>query len=242
MAASSFLLIAAVALLVCPALSLTCTSQTFSQNIKFANCTDLPTLKAFLHWTYDPTAKPKPTLSIAFIAPPAKSDGWIAWALNPTASGMLGAQSLIAFKDTNGSVVVKTYNVSVYGPISESKISYEVLNKRAESSQGVMRIFATLALPSGSAEVNQVWQVGASVKDGVPAKHEFSAENLGAKSKLQLVGEAAEKGGSPAAAPTLVPEAGGPSGNQSGESSRVWGIGLGLYGALVVLGVSIFGL
>ncbi|KAK4440522.1 cytochrome and DOMON domain-containing protein [Sesamum alatum] len=248
MAASSFLLIAAAALLVCPALSLTCTSQTFSENTKFANCTDLPTLKAFLHWTYDPTAKPKPTLSIAFIAPPAKSDGWIAWALNPTASGMVGAQSLIAFKDTNGSVVVKTYNVSEYGPVSESKISYEVLNKRAESSHGEMRIFATLALPSGSAELNQVWQVGASVKDGVPAKHEFSPENLSAKSKLQLVGHAAEKGGSPAPAPTFVPEsaptsvpsAGGPSGNNSGGSSRVWGIGLGLYGALVVLVVSIF--
>ncbi|KAL0389902.1 UNVERIFIED_CONTAM: hypothetical protein Scaly_0347300 [Sesamum calycinum] len=156
--------------------------------------------------------------------------------LGPKPDGLrhAGAQSLIAFKDSNGSVVVKTYNVSVYGPVSESKISYEVLNKRAESSHGVMRIFATLALPSGSAEVNQVWQVGASVKDGVPAKHEFSAENLGAKSKLQLVGHAAEKGGSPAAAPTSVPAAGGPSGNQNGGSSRVWGMRLGLYGAVVV--------
>ncbi|KAI3450807.1 hypothetical protein Pfo_007472 [Paulownia fortunei] len=242
MAASSFLFVAAVALLVSPALSLTCTSQTFSQNAtRFANCSDLPTLKAFLHWTYDPTAKPNPTLSIAFIAPPARPNGWVAWALNPTGSGMLGAQALIAFRGTNGSIVVKTYNISSYGPIAESKISYDVLNKRGEYSDGVLRIFATLALPGGDAEVNQVWQVGSSVNNGVPAKHDFSPDNLSSKNTLQLLSNAAEKGDAPAAAPASVAPSGRQSGNDTGGSSRVWGSGLGLYGVLVLLGVSNFG-
>ncbi|KAL0460437.1 UNVERIFIED_CONTAM: cytochrome and DOMON domain-containing protein [Sesamum latifolium] len=93
---SPLLLIAAVALLISPATSQTCKSQTFAQrNTKFANCTDLPSLKAQLHWTYDPSARPNPTISVAFIAPPARPEGWVAWALNPTGSGMLGAQALI---------------------------------------------------------------------------------------------------------------------------------------------------
>ncbi|KAK6141870.1 hypothetical protein DH2020_024382 [Rehmannia glutinosa] len=239
MAAFCFLFIATVALLISPALSLTCTSQTFSQrNTTFANCLDLPTLKAFLHWTYSPTARPNPTLSIAFIAPPAKPDGWVAWALNPTGSGMLGAQSLIAFKDTNGSIVVKTYNISSYGPISESKISYDVLSKRAEYSGGVMTIFATLALPAAEAEVNQVWQVGAAVNNGVPAKHAFAPENLSSKNTLQLMSDAAAPSISPASAPS---PAGRQSGNVTGGSSRILGSALGLYGVLVLLGVTYFG-
>ncbi|KAL0390278.1 UNVERIFIED_CONTAM: cytochrome and DOMON domain-containing protein [Sesamum calycinum] len=243
---SSLLLIAAVALLISPATSQTCKSQTFAQrNTKFSNCTDLPSLKAQLHWTYDPSARPSPTISVAFIAPPARPEGWVAWALNPTGSGMLGAQALIAFKDTNGSTVVKTYNISSYGSIAESTISYEVLSKRAEFSDGVMRIFATLALPTGDEKVNQVWQVGPSVKDGVPVKHDFSQENLNSKGTLQLVSKSVEQDkNGPAAAPTSSNGSGSPtgaqSGNDSGGSWRISASVLGLYGALVLLGVSLF--
>lgn len=245
MAASSSLLIlvAAVALLTSPALSLTCKSQTFSHhNLTFANCTDLPTLKASIHWNYDAAAKPMPTLSVAFTAPPAKTDGWVAWALNPTGTGMVGAQSLVAFAAANGSTVVKTYNITSYGPISESPISYGVLSKRAESSKGVITIFATLALPAGSAAVNQVWQVGSAVVDGVPAKHAFAPDNLAAKSTLQLE-SAAVDGGEPAPAPApgiAAGPGGGPSGNVNG-GAKVWGSGVGVYGICLVIGVSIFG-
>ncbi|PIN20940.1 hypothetical protein CDL12_06364 [Handroanthus impetiginosus] len=242
---SSFLLLiatAAVALQLSPALSLTCTSQTFSQRTtRFANCTDLPKLKAFLHWTYDPEAQPKPTLSVAFIAPPAKPEGWVAWALNPTGSGMLGAQSLIAFRDTNGSVVVNTYSISSYSGIAESKISYNVLNKRAEYSDGVIRIFATLELPAAEEEVNQVWQVGASVKNGVPVRHDFSPDNLSSKNTLQLVSTEGTAS-APAPAPASVAPAGRQSGNDTGGSTRFWGSELGLYGVSVLLGALVYGL
>ncbi|KAK4440974.1 cytochrome and DOMON domain-containing protein [Sesamum alatum] len=240
---SSLLLIAVVALLISPATSQTCKSQTFAQrNTKFANCTDLPTLKAQLHWTYDPSARPNPTLNVAFIAPPARPEGWVAWALNPTGSGMVGAQALIAFKDTNGSAVVKTYNISSYSSIAESRISYEVLSKRAEFADGAVRIFATLALPTGGEAVNQVWQVGSSVKDGVPVKHDFSAENMQSRGTLQLVSKAAEEDTAPPPTNSNGGEAptGAQRGNDSGGSSRICVSGLGLYGVLVLLGVSLF--
>ncbi|GFQ00130.1 auxin-induced in root cultures protein 12 [Phtheirospermum japonicum] len=229
------LLLAAVALLISPASSQTCRSQSFNQT--YANCRDLPTLRAYLHWTYNPSARPNPTLDIAFIAPPATRDGWIAWALNPTRSGMLGSQSLIAFRDgTNGSMVVRTYNITSYASIAESPIAYEVLSRRAESSDGVMRIFATLALPAGhAAELNQVWQVGAAVRNGVPARHDFSPANLNSTGTLRL-GSMAE---GPAPAPTSGNGGGGTQGgNDRGGSWRVSAAGgLGLYGGLVLLGV-----
>ncbi|KAL3616309.1 hypothetical protein CASFOL_039699 [Castilleja foliolosa] len=234
-----FLLIAAVALplLISPASSQTCTSQTFNQtNTTFANCRDLPTLQAQIHWTYSPSARPNPTLDIAFIAPPAARDGWVAWALNPTQSGMVGAQSLVAFRNgTDGSMVVRTYNITSYSSIAESPIAYEVLSRRAESSDGLMRIFATLALPAGqAAEVNQVWQVGSAVRNGVPVAHAFSPANLNSRGTLRLEGAAAE----PAPAPTRGNGGGGTQGgNDRGGSWRVSAGGLGLYGGLVLLGV-----
>ncbi|KAL7129155.1 hypothetical protein ABFS83_13G044900 [Erythranthe nasuta] len=185
--ASSLLLIAAVSLLVSPAISQTCKSQTFGQsNTTFANCVDLPALDVFLHYTYDSSAAPNPTLTLAFVAPPASPDGWVAWALNPRGSGMVGSQALIAFRDASGSVVVKTYNITSYSPIAESPIEYEVLSKRAEFSSGVMTIFATLELSAGVAELNQVWQVGTSVRNGVPAVHAFGPDNLSSTGTLRL--------------------------------------------------------
>lgn len=231
----SLLLVIALPLLISPACSLTCTSQTFSmKTTHFTNCTDLPSLKAYLHWTYNPTAKPDPTLSIAFIAPPAKPDGWVAWALNPTGSGMVGSQSLVAFKESNESMVVKTYNISSYGSMMESKILYNVLDKRAEYSDGVMRIFATLAMPGNVVELNQVWQVGGSVKNGVPEKHEFSPENLASKGTLELASRAESQRGNSAVS-------GRKSSNVTGESSRIWESGFGLYGGFILLGISILG-
>ncbi|GMP48643.1 hypothetical protein CsSME_00015925 [Camellia sinensis var. sinensis] len=171
-------------LLVSPSHSLKCTSQTFTNKKRYTNCTDLPYLSAYLHWTYDST---KSSLSIAFIAPPAKSNGWIAWAINPTGTGMAGAQSLIAFKQSNGSMTVNTYNISSYSSIVKSKIAFDVPEKSAEYSRGVMKIFATLRLPKGTASVNQVWQVGGAVDHGIPVKHAFEAANLNAKGTLDLV-------------------------------------------------------
>ncbi|KAL2509525.1 DOMON domain-containing protein [Forsythia ovata] len=62
---------------------------------------------------------------IAFIATPARPNGWIAWAINPTSTGMAGSQALIAFKDSKGAMTVKTYNITLYSSLTESKVWYE---------------------------------------------------------------------------------------------------------------------
>jgi hypothetical protein len=180
----ALLVLTLTALLISPAQSLTCTSQTFTNNARYTNCVDLTQLTAYLHWTHDQSNS---SLSIAFIAPPAKSDGWVAWAINPTETGMKGSQTLLAFQ-SNGAMTVKTYNISAIGPIAESKLSFEVWDLRAEQSDGVMRIFAKLKVPRNGMTVNQVWQVGASVTSGVPDAHPMQTANLNSKSTLNLSG------------------------------------------------------
>ncbi|XP_040991028.1 cytochrome b561 and DOMON domain-containing protein At3g25290-like [Juglans microcarpa x Juglans regia] len=185
--ASDFLVLTLWALLVIsPVHSLTCNSQTFTNNGLYKQCLDLPTLSSYLHWTYNQSNS---TLSIAFIAPPSKSDGWIAWAINPTGTGMKGSQTLLAFKSDNGAMTVKTYNISEIGPVTESKISFDVWDRSAESSGSVMRLFAKVKVPSNPQTINQVWQVGSSVTGGLPDPHGMLPANLNAKSTLSLVGE-----------------------------------------------------
>ncbi|KAL5998597.1 hypothetical protein ACLOJK_009540 [Asimina triloba] len=176
----------ALATTACKAAS-NCTSQTFN-NKTFSSCTDLPHLKASLFWTYHPTNS---TASIAFLAPPPKPTGWIAWAINPTSTGMLGCQSLIAFQSANGSINLQTYNVSAYGPVHPSPISINASGLEAAFQGGAMRIFATVELPKNSTKLNQVWQVGSSVTAGLPDQHAFSKENLLAMAEWDLLkGEA----------------------------------------------------
>ncbi|KAK1420623.1 hypothetical protein QVD17_22363 [Tagetes erecta] len=172
----------------------TCTTQKFTNNKLFTHCNDLPNLNSYLHWSLDQS---KTTLSIAFLAPPPTASGWVSWAINPSGDGMAGAQALLAYKASNGSMVVKTYNISSYSSIVEGKLSFDVKDKRAEYSGGVMKIFATVVLPEkGVTTVNQVWQVGPSVtEDGFPVKHAFQPANLAAKGRLDLLSGQSSSGG-----------------------------------------------
>ncbi|KAK1578031.1 hypothetical protein Q3G72_027016 [Acer saccharum] len=175
-------------LLFSPALSLTCTSQKFTNNNLYSHCLDLPTLSSFLHYTYDSS---NTSLSVAFVATPSATAGWIAWAINPTGTGMAGAQSLVAYKDSKGVMTVKTYNISGYSSVKESKLLFDVWDTSADVSGGSMRIFGKIKLPEDLAKagkVNQIWQVGPSVDAGMLTKHDFSAANLGAKGTLDLSG------------------------------------------------------
>ncbi|MCD7472048.1 hypothetical protein HAX54_012931 [Datura stramonium] len=212
-----------------PSSSLTCTSQTFSANTHFTNCTDLPSLKSFLHWTFDPT---KSTLSVAFISSPASPDGWIAWGINPAAPAMVGTQSLIAFKNPKDTMVVKTYNLTSYKSITETnKLLYNVMDLKAESSDGVMKIFAKLELPENTTTVNQVWQVGSAVKDGMPVVHKFDPENLKSKATLDLTTSAAN------ASSSASSNSSGQSGKETGGSSRIVETETTAFAFLLFLGI-----
>ncbi|KAM0071191.1 putative cytochrome b561 and DOMON domain-containing protein [Helianthus debilis subsp. tardiflorus] len=172
----------------------TCTTQKFTNNKLYTHCNDLPHLNSYLHWSLNPS---KNTLSVAFIAAPPTPSGWISWAINPTGEGMAGAQALLAYKASNGSMVVKTYNISSYSSIVEGELSFDVKDKRAEYSDGMMmKIYATVVLPeNGVTTVNQVWQVGPAVSDGFPVKHAFQPANLGAKGRLDLLSGQSSGGG-----------------------------------------------
>ncbi|XP_011024578.1 PREDICTED: cytochrome b561 and DOMON domain-containing protein At3g25290 [Populus euphratica] len=175
-----------------PVRSQTCASQTFTNNNLYTHCLDLPTLSSYLHFTYDAANS---TLSVAFFASPAKSSGWISWAINPKVPAMGGAQALVAFKDSKGVMSAKTYNISTSTPYSvvQSKLAFDVWDTRAEEESGVMRIFAKIKVPpelAAKGTLNQVWQVGSIVDaaKGVLTIHDMGAPNLNSKGTLDLNG------------------------------------------------------
>ncbi|KAL2494675.1 Cytochrome [Forsythia ovata] len=101
---------------------------------------------------------------------------------------MIGSQALIAFKDSKGAMTIKTYNITSYSPLMESKVWYEVKESLAEFYGGIMQIFATIVLPDkGKSRVNQVWHVGTSVTSRVPDKHKSQPANLNSKGSLDLL-------------------------------------------------------
>ncbi|XP_064994712.1 cytochrome b561 and DOMON domain-containing protein At4g12980-like [Musa acuminata AAA Group] len=161
-----------------------CSSMAFSSKRVYAACIDLPRLSSSLHWSYDNASA---TLSLAFVAPPAGPEGWVSWAINPSGGGMIGCQTLIAFRQPNGVMGIKTCNITRYGPVAEGPIEFETSDMAAEQSGGVMRLFAKMKLPAGMTEVKQVWQVGSAVVNGVPQKHDFKPENLQSLGQLNLI-------------------------------------------------------
>ncbi|GLJ53610.1 hypothetical protein SUGI_1143640 [Cryptomeria japonica] len=149
-------------------------------------CNNLSVLGATLSYTY---VVENGSLDIAFQAGPAASGGWVGWGINPQGLAMIGTQALIAFRLSNGSTVVDTYNVvSKVAVLNPSNISIPVTNKSAvyESSSGKITIFASLVLTSNQTSVNQVWQVGSSVTNFSPDVHRFDDANLKSLGTLYL--------------------------------------------------------
>ncbi|KAJ0972463.1 hypothetical protein J5N97_020422 [Dioscorea zingiberensis] len=187
-----------------------CSSASFSKNRTYASCEALPHLSAAIHWTFDPANS---SISLAFTAPPAASAGWIAWAINPNGVGMIGSQALIAFRHSDGALKVDTFNITSYASIKPSPIDFPSWDLEAEASSGAMVLFAKVKLPKGKTEINQVWQVGASVTNGVPDKHEMSPENLAATGMLNLVkSQGINAATATATAPAPAPSPSVPSG------------------------------
>ncbi|XVE78160.1 hypothetical protein DITRI_Ditri13aG0121700 [Diplodiscus trichospermus] len=211
--------------LISPTHSSDCSSLKLPAGKKqYSNCTVLPTLNSTLHFTYNAANS---SLYVAFSAAPPNANGWIAWAINPTATGMAGSQALLAFKN-KGSMVVKTYNISSYSSIVEGKLSFEVWDLVAEAGDdGKMVIYGSLKVPASAEKLNQVWQVGPGVTNGHPMKHEFAKANLASLGELKLV-EKVNSGASssPAAAPAPAAQAGN---NDSGDGWRVREINAGLW-------------
>ncbi|KAF8094258.1 hypothetical protein N665_0367s0041 [Sinapis alba] len=203
---SSLTLVLAVACfvsLISPAISQTCPTQNVSGN--FRNCMVLPVLDSYLHYTYNATNS---SLSVAFVATPSRSDGWVAWAINPTARRMLGSQAFLAYSPGAGArPVVDTYNISSYS-LSIGRLSFEFWNLRAESMPGNrIVIYTSVKVPAGASSVNQVWQIGGNVTSGRPGVHPMNPANMASTGVLRLTGSDAPSS-APSSGPGSAPSSG----------------------------------
>ncbi|GAB4841482.1 hypothetical protein Ancab_022198 [Ancistrocladus abbreviatus] len=221
----SILAISLLFILSQPAYPKTCTTQTFTDKT-FENCVDLPYLNAYFHWTYNQSES---SLSMGYIAPPAQAGGWISWGINPNGNLMPGSQALVAFKQSNGSMTVKKFQLISYVDIQEGPLQFNVSDVSAESSRANMMFFAKWALPKNTTVVNHVWQAGPGVANGKPEIHAITGDNLNSYGKLNLTQSAAAPGGAP------PPGSGGNS--DCGKSLMK---GVGITAGLLVVGALAF--
>lgn len=147
---------------------------------------------------------------------------------------MIGSQAFIAFT-SDGSLVVNTYNISSYKRRPKvSKLSFDVWDLGAESDGKNIVIFASVKLPENAQSLNQVWQVGTHVRDGVPRKHHTADANKKSTGLLELVATSSPApSGAPgsASAPT-------PSAENSGSFSGIGKLDMILFvGLFVLLGI-----
>ncbi|KAJ8761056.1 hypothetical protein K2173_025763 [Erythroxylum novogranatense] len=154
-----------------------CSTYTFRSNEVFGACNDLPYLNSFLHWSYNSSSS---TLQIAYRHTGVSSSNWVAWAINPNGSGMVGSQALIAYQQPDGTMKAYTSSVDNYRTqLSEGKLSFDVSDLSATYADNEITIFATLGLSSigGASNVTHVWQDG-SVSGGTPRMHAMSEANM----------------------------------------------------------------
>ncbi|KAK6919246.1 AIR12, DOMON domain [Dillenia turbinata] len=161
-----------------------CSNHTFLTNREYSFCSDLPFLQAHLHWNYIPSTK---TVQIEYRAA-QNSTGWIAWAINPTGTGMIGSQALVAFLHSNGSMVAYPTPIASYIPsMKPGTLSYPVSNISAEYSNNEMAIFAIIGPLSNGTTVNHVWQAGNSVSNDIPHAHPLTGPNLQSMGTLDFL-------------------------------------------------------
>ncbi|XP_057960775.1 cytochrome b561 and DOMON domain-containing protein At5g47530-like [Malania oleifera] len=175
-----------------PSSAQSCTKHCFSGNRAFSSCVDLPVLNSF-HWTYDPLLG---TLRTAYRHYGLTSSRWVSWAINPNSTGMVGAQALVAYFRSDGTLKAYTSSIAGYQTqLKESNLSFGVSDLSATYSGGEITIFATLQVPEKKTRVNQVWQEG-PVVGGAPGRHDLSGANVQSFGSLNLVtGESGTAGG-----------------------------------------------
>lgn len=187
-----WLLLCALSSLLVSSSAQTCQSYSFSNNNQYASCSDLSSLGSFIHWSYNNNG----TLDIAYRQPEFSTSNWIAWAINVNRTGMLGADSLVAYVNSTGPYAY-TSHVDSYGTQLESgSLSFPVPKLEAENSNGEMIIYATLELPTTLTNIHQVWQEGPLNSAGTPASHATSGSNLLSMGNLDLLSGQTTTGGS----------------------------------------------
>ncbi|XP_030928192.1 cytochrome b561 and DOMON domain-containing protein At5g47530-like isoform X1 [Quercus lobata] len=153
----------------------TCSNYTFSTNQVFNSCIDLPVLQSHLHWNYIPSTR---SIQIAYRATQT-STGWIAWAINPTGTSMIGSQAIVAFLNANGTMTAYTTPITSYNPsMKQAALSFRVSNISATYAKNEMTIFGVVGPLNNGTTVNHVWQAGSSVVNNIPQMHPTSGPNI----------------------------------------------------------------
>ncbi|KAI9073302.1 hypothetical protein K1719_044737 [Acacia pycnantha] len=135
-----------------------CESYKFPNNTNFLACNDLPVLDSSLHWTYHPSSN---SIDVAFKKNNANYKRWIAWAINPTSTGMVGSQAFVAFQKSDGTMAAYTSPIGSYGTtLEEGSLSFEVHGVSASFEDGTVILYASFQLPGNPKSVNHVWQEG----------------------------------------------------------------------------------
>ncbi|XP_015063704.2 cytochrome b561 and DOMON domain-containing protein At5g47530-like [Solanum pennellii] len=120
------------------------------------------------------------TVDIAFRKSESQHGRWLAWAINPTSTGMIGSQAFVALQRSDGTLEAYTSPIDTYGTtLVKGDLSFTVHNVSAQYINGQVIIFARFELPmNGSNVVNHVWQEGALQDDDTPGSHGMSGDNL----------------------------------------------------------------
>ncbi|KAI9077243.1 hypothetical protein K1719_040814 [Acacia pycnantha] len=135
-----------------------CESYKFPNTTNFLACNDLPVLDSSLHWTYHPSSN---SIDVAFKKNNANYKRWIAWAINPTSTGMVGSQAFVAFQKSDGTMAAYTSPIASYGTtLEEGSLSFEVHGVSASFEDGTVILYASFQLPGNPKSVNHVWQEG----------------------------------------------------------------------------------
>ncbi|PQM41720.1 cytochrome b561 and DOMON domain-containing protein [Prunus yedoensis var. nudiflora] len=151
-----------------------CTPQAFNQKT-FAACHNLPILNSTIHWNYYPS---KGTVDVAFAQAVVSDSRWVAWAINPTSTGMVGSQAIVAFKRTDGAISVYSSPIKSYGTrLEQGNLSFPLFDVSAVYKNNQIVIFATIGLPNNVSIVNHVWQQG-PLSGNTPQMHSVSGPNV----------------------------------------------------------------
>ncbi|KAI9177313.1 hypothetical protein LWI28_013586 [Acer negundo] len=162
----------------------TCKKYTFPSNKVFHSCRDLPVLQAHLHWSYIPSTR---SVHIAYRAAQTPK-GWVSWAINPTGTGMIGSQAIVAFSRIDGSMNVYPTPINSYNPsMQPGSLTIPVSNISATYGNNQMTIFAVLGPLLNGTTFNLVWQEGSTVSNGIPQMHSTSGPNIESSETLDFL-------------------------------------------------------
>ncbi|KAK7260551.1 hypothetical protein RIF29_26695 [Crotalaria pallida] len=170
------LILSLITTLFVPATPQLCNSFTFPNDINFASCKDLPVLDSSIHWNYYTSSR---AIEVAFKKANAKESSWVAWAINPTSSGMVGSQAFVAIRTSDGTLKAYTSPLTSYATmLQEGNLSFPVHSVSASYRNSSIIIFASFQLPTNATVVNHVWQEGLVADDGTLRAHSFSGPNV----------------------------------------------------------------